>query len=70
MKNIVTYIFLFFQNNSESIEPSEGLYNMETIINVLSIGFITVLCLLIINLIKVFKQKRLIKELESQLNKS
>jgi hypothetical protein len=61
MKFSITYIFLLLQN---AIIDEQ---NLKTLISMLTIGFITLLLLLIINLFKVYKLKKRIKFLEEEL---
>ena len=61
MKFSITYIFLLLQN---AIIDEQ---NFNKLISMLTIGFITLLLLLIINLFKVYKLKKRIKFLEEEL---
>ncbi len=61
MKFSITYICLLFQNEISNEQ------NLKTLISMLTIGFITLLLLLIINLFKVYKLKKRIKFLEEEL---
>ncbi len=61
MKFSITYMCLLFQNEISNEQ------NLKTLISMLTIGFITLLLLLIINLFKVYKLKKRIKFLEEDL---
>jgi hypothetical protein len=63
MKLSITYICLLFQNGISDEQ------NLNTLISILTVGFITLLLLLIINLFKVYKFKKRIKFLEEELKK-
>ena len=63
MKFSITYICLLIQNGRSDEQ------NLNTLISILTVGFITLLLLLIINLFKVYKFKKRIKFLEEELKK-
>ncbi len=61
MKLSITNICLLFQNGISDEQ------NINTLISILTVGFITLLLLLIINLFKVYKLNKRIKFLEEEL---